>query len=133
MQLLVKTCKQERMNFERLIARLFVAAGGIFWAAALFGADFGYRDQDVFNSASSALLPLAIAVFALILGWFYENLTGVLLLIAAAGVVVWGLMAGWEETGVWWLMSGVLTAPTAVAGLLFLSAGRMQRICELEE
>lgn len=133
MELMARVCKSERMNFERLAARLFVAAGGIFWVAAVLGMDLGYRDKGAFDAAGTALIPLAIAVVALAIGWFYENLAGILLLAGAAGAVVWGVVAGWGESGIWWLMAGVLIAPTAISGLLFFAAGRMQRICELQE
>jgi len=133
MEVMARVCKSERMNFERLAARIFVAAGGLFWIAAVLGMDLGYRDKGVFEAAGTAIIPLAITVVALAVGWFYENLAGLLLLVGAAGAVVWGVVAGWGELGIWWLMAGVLVAPAAISGLLFLAAGRMQRICELEQ
>ncbi|MDI6843111.1 MAG: hypothetical protein QMC94_01750 [Anaerosomatales bacterium] len=132
MELLARVCKTEEMNFERLFARLFVAAGGLFWVAGVLGMDLGYRDKGVFEAAQSAAIPLAITVLALAIGWFYENLAGVLLITGSVGVVVWGVLAGWES-GVWFIMLAVLAAPMLIAGVLFLLAARMQRICELKE
>ncbi len=131
MELMTRVCKSEAMNFERLGARVFVALGGLFWAAAVFGMNFGYQDKGVFVSGSSALIPLAIALVALGVGWFYEKLASVLLLAGVVGAVVWGVAAGWEA-GVWWVMAGVLVGPMAISALLFFLAARMQRICELQ-
>lgn len=132
MELMAKTCNYERMNVQRLIARLFVVAGGVFWMAAAFGATFSYQDKPLVESVGTALIPIAIAVVALVLGWFYEVLTAALLFAGAAGVFVWGFIAGWE-TGVWIVMLAVLALPMAVAGILFLLAARMQNTCSLEE
>ncbi|MBC7265391.1 MAG: hypothetical protein QMD76_01470 [Anaerosomatales bacterium] len=131
MELLAKVCKTEEMNFERLFARIFVAGGGLFWVAGVLGMDLGYRDKSVFEAAGSAAIPLAITIAALAIGWFYENLAGVLLLAGSIATVVWGIVAGWES-GVWFIMMAVLAAPMAIAGVLFLLAARMQKICELK-
>jgi hypothetical protein len=132
MELLAKTCNYERMNVQRLTARLFVAAGGLFWMAAAFGASFSYQDKPLVESVGTALIPIGIAIIALALGWFYEVLTAVILFAGAAGVVVWGVVAGWEP-GVWIVMLAVLAAPMAIAGVLYLLAARMQNTCSLEE
>jgi hypothetical protein len=132
MELLAKTCKAERMNIERLAARIFVAAGGVLWAAAAFGASFTYQGESVTDSVASAFIPLGIAVVAFLIGWFYENLAAVLLLAGAVVVVAWGVISGWEP-GVWMIMIAVLVAPMVIAALLYMNAARMQKICTLEE
>jgi hypothetical protein len=132
MELLARTCKAERMNLERLFARAFVAFGGTLWIAGVLGANLSYQDKALSDSAMSALVPFAIAVAALIIGWFYETLAAYLLFGGSIAAVVWGITSGWE-TGVWLTMGAVLIAPMAIAGLLFLLASRMQRICTLEE
>jgi hypothetical protein len=132
MEIMARVCKSERMNLERLFARAFVVAGGVFWIAAVLGMDLEYRNKGLSEAAGTAAIPLAIAIVALAIGWFYENLAGVLLLAGAVGAILWGVFAGWGELGIWWLMAGVLIAPTVISGVLFLAAGRMQRICELE-
>lgn len=131
MELMARVCKSETMNYERLAARIFVALGGVFWIAAVFGMDFGYRDKGVLASAQSALVPLVAVVVALGVGWFFENLAAVLLLAGVVAGVAWGVIAGWEA-GVWWVMAGVLIGPMAICALLFFLAARMQRICELQ-
>lgn len=132
MELMAKVCKSEEMNFERLAARIFVAAGGLFWVAAVFGMDFGYRDKGLLASASSALIPLIVVVVVLAVGWFFENLAAAGLIAGVIGTIVWGVFAGWEA-GVWWLMAGVLVGPMVISALLFFLAARMQQICELKE
>lgn len=132
MQMLVRVCNYDRMNFERLGARAFVLLGGLFWVAAAFGADFGYRDKGVLASATTALLPLGITIGTFVLGWFYERLAAAVLAAAAAVVIVWGVMAAWES-GVWWTMTAVLIAPMIVAALLFLLAAQTQMVCALNE
>lgn len=132
MEILTRTCNTERMNVERLVARLFVAAGGLFWAAAAFGADFAYNDKALMDALVTALIPLAITVVTLAVGWFYEMLAALLLGGGIVAVIVWGVVASWE-TGVWITMASVLAAPMAIAALLFVLASRMQKICTLEE
>ncbi len=131
MELMTRTCKFERMNVERLFARGFVVAGGVFWVIAAFSADYYYTRLDLTESLSSALLPLGIALLALAIGWFYEVLASVILMAGTVGAIVWGVIAGWEF-GVWLTMGVFLIAPMVLAGLLFLLAARMQVICTLE-
>jgi len=132
MELMARTCNYERMNIQRLVARLFVVAGGVFWVAAAFGASFSYQGKSVVDSVGTALIPLAITVIALLLGWFFEVLDAVLLFVAAAVVIVWGVISGWEA-GVWSIMIVVLVVPMIISGALFLLAARMQKVCSLEE
>ena len=132
MPLLERTCNTERMNMERLAARIFVGLGGIIWIAAALGASTRYLDESLGDAAMSALLPLAITIGALAVGWFYEKLVALLLGIGVVAVAAWGIIAGWE-IGVWALMGAVLMAPMLIAALLFMLAARMQNICTLEE
>lgn len=132
MELMAKTCNYDRMNVQRLVARVFVVAGGVFWVAAAFGASFSYQGMSVVDSVGTALIPLAIAVFALLLGWFFEVLDAALLFLGAAVVVAWGLISGWEA-GVWGIMLVFLVVPMVISAVLFLLAARMQKTCSLEE
>jgi len=132
MELMARTCNYERMNVQRLMARLFVLAGGLFWVAAVFGASFSYQGRSVVDSVGSALIPLAITIIALLVGWFFEMLDALLLFVGAAVVIVWGIMAGWEA-GVWGIIIVVLVVPMIVSGVLFMLAARMQQVCSLEE
>lgn len=123
-------CRPVSMSLNRLFGRLWVIGGGVFWVTAAFGAEYGYRNSSMLVSARNALLPLALTLIVLGVGWFYEYIAAGLLATASLGIVAWGLIAGWE-TGVWALMFTTLLLPMAVAGTLFFLAARMQRICSL--
>ena len=127
-----KSCNPERANLERLAARGLVIAGGLFWVIAAFAGPFFYDRSGMGSAVSTAIYPLAAAIATLVIGWTYERLAAVLLFAGAAGVVVWGVLYGWE-TGMWILMSVVLIAPITIAGILFMLAGRMEDVCELEQ
>jgi hypothetical protein len=119
------------MNLERLGARAFVAIGGLLWAAAAFAGLYSYLGEPFFDSAAAAFVPLAITVIALAVGWFYEKLAALLLVLGAVGVIGWGIVASWE-LGMWLTMGAVMIAPMLIAALLFMLAARMQDICTLE-
>jgi hypothetical protein len=138
MALLERTCKTEQMNFQRLAARIFVAIGGLLWVFMFFASNtaarysgLSYSPGEVVDAGVSALIPLGVTVIALAVGWFYEKLAAVLLVLGAVGVVAWGAVAGWE-TGVWMLVGIFIIAPMLIAALLFWLAARMQAICTLE-
>jgi hypothetical protein len=118
-----------RMNMDRIFARAFVIAGGIFWAITSFAGLYSF----VRAGASVALLA-AFYVFAatgatLVIGWFYERVAAALLVLGSAAVVVWGVMASWE-LGVWILMGIFLLAPMLTAAVLFVLARREQTVVE---
>ncbi len=139
MELLSRTCKTESMNVERIIARLFVVLGGLFWIFMLWGSQTGsgyslgpLSSNEIRSALGSAAIPLVFTVLVFVLGLFFERLTALVLLIAAAAVVIWGIVAAWE-TGVWMMAIAVLVAPILIAAALFWLAGRMQQICLMEE
>lgn len=131
MELLARTCNTESMNVERLVARMFVVGGGAFWVIAAFGADFSYRDQSLVASVGTAMVPLAITLVALGIGWFYEKLAAAVLVAGTFAAIAWGVIGEWE-TGVWLLNAVFLMSPMVIAALLFLLASRMQTICTLQ-
>ena len=130
--LLDRTCNFERMNVQRIAARAFVIAGGAFWVIAAFGASFAYEDQALSGAIGTALLPLGIALAAFLVGWFYERLAALLLVMGTLAVIVWGVAVGWE-TGVWVSVGLVLIVPMLLAATLFLLASRMQNICSFQQ
>lgn len=127
----MKECRPLSMNVERLIARLFVVGGGLFWIAASFMGDYGDRRVTTLVSARNALIPLALTVIVLAVGWFYEYLAAAILTATTVGIVAWGVVTGWE-TGVWVLMGITLLLPIVVSGVLFYMAARMDTICSLQ-
>ncbi len=139
MDLFARTCNTERMNIARLLARIFLVIGGLIWAMMVFAsntaakyADLTYTLTEVIEAGFSALLPLSIAIFVFVVGLFYERLAALLLLLAAAGTVVFGFVMGWETPLLWVNVLLVVVSPLVIAAVLFLLAARTQRICELE-
>ena len=114
-----------RMNMDRIFARGFVIAGGVFWTAASFAALYNY-----IGAGASAALLAAFYVFAatgatLAIGWFFERTAAGLLVLGSVAMVVWGAMAQWE-LGVWILMALFLLAPMLTAAALFAMARQEQ-------
>jgi hypothetical protein len=132
MELFAKTCDYEVLNTERIAARVFVALGGLAWVVLTVGAAFVYPASAGLERFYPALLVTLLAVVALLIGWFYENLAAAVLFIGAAATIVWGSLMGWE-LGVWGVMAVFLITPEVIAGLLFLMAAQMQKVCELAE
>lgn len=138
MELMTRTCNTERMNAERIFARGFVILGGAFWVIMMMAvgtsqkySNLLYNDVNIAKVLGSALVPLALVVIVFVVGLFYEYLAAAILFGGAAATVGYGLLMGWE-TGVWVTAGLVLITPMVVAGLLYLLAARMQKVCELE-
>lgn len=125
-------CHPDRMTVERIAARAFVILGGLFWIAASLAADMGFRGNTALVSARNALLPLLLTVVVLAVGWFFEREVAYFLGVLSAGVVVWGVVSGWEM-GVWLLVATTLIAPMVISGVLFYFAGRDAEACKIEE
>ncbi len=139
MSLLVRTCSTDRINLSRLAARALIILGGLMWAIMAFAqsstqkyADLTYTFSDIVNSGLNAIIPLLITVAVFALALYYERLAAAVVLVAAAGFAIWGLVAGWE-TGVWVSAMVVLALPMVISGALLLLAASTQRVCELEE
>jgi hypothetical protein len=114
-------------NLERLFARLFVAGGGLFWMAASFFSVYGLDKISPIVSMRNALLPLALSVIVLAVGWFYEYIAAVILAVAEVGIIIWGLTQGWE-LGVWVLLGVTLLVPIGFAAVLYFLAARMEKL-----
>lgn len=108
---------------ERTAARGFVAAGGVFWVLVAFAGPRFFQGMDATEAVKVAAWPFLATVVILGIGWWDERLAADLLLAAAAAVVVWGILYGWEP-GVWAIMSIVLIAPMVMAAVLFILAWR---------
>lgn len=123
-----EVCKPERMAWQRLLARGFVIAGGLFWIVAAFAAWYGFREASFVESVGGALNPFLLTVLTFVIGWRFERLASVLLAVGAAGIVTWGVLSAWTS-GLWTIMVATLIAPIAVAAVLFYMASRMERVC----
>jgi len=133
MRLLVKSCNYERMNVQRIFARGVVLAGVILTGAAIVGAfaRLGYTAQTPLAYAQTAAIPFALAVIVFVIGLWFEVLAAVVLAVGAVGIVVWGLVAGWEA-GVWLVMITIVVGPMLFSGALYLLASQTQQVCELQ-
>lgn len=132
MELLARTCKSERMNFERLFARLMIFGGGLFWFLAAIGAWSRYEAGD--EVFTQAWILLGITVVVLLIAWFYEVLGAVVLLVLTVGFIVYGFMTtGIDEAGTWAIWLLFTAAPAFSSAILLLAAARMQKICLMEE
>jgi hypothetical protein len=110
---------------ERILARGFVLAGGVFWMLAAFTGPYVYEGISLASSLRMAAGPLLAAVMTLVIGWKYERLAALLLFAASSAVVVWGVLYAWE-VGVWVIMSIVLIAPMLLSAALFTLAARSE-------
>ncbi len=125
-------CHEVGLGLERLFARAFVVAGGLFWVAASFAAEYGFRANTPLVSARNALLPLTLTVVVFTLGLYNENATAGLLGVGVLGLCGWGLLSAWES-GVWVLMGLTLIGPMVIAAVLYFLAARMQTACNVAQ
>lgn len=120
-----------RIALERGVARAFVVAGGAFWSIAGFAAYYTFRQTGVPAALLAAIYPLVACLVTLIVGWYYERFTAVMLAVGAIAVVVWGVIFQFE-LGVWILMTLALIGPMMTASVLFWMARRDQDAFERE-
>jgi len=132
------TYSADSANVERIIARVFVILGGLFWvimpAAAKTEAlysDLVYNQTELGDAVGSALIPLAFVVLVFVVGLFYERVAALILLAAAVATVVWGIVADWYGTGgieLWMTVGVFLISPMLIAAILFLLASRTHEL-----
>jgi hypothetical protein len=118
-----------RMNMDRLFARAFVVAGGIFWMTASFASLYSFVKAGAPVALLAAFYVFAATGATLAIGWFYERTAAALLVLGSLAVVVWGAVVGWE-VGVWILMALFLVAPMLTAATLFAMARREEVVVE---
>lgn len=130
MELLTKTCETEQMNVERILARTFVIVGGAFWVLMAWAAAWAYQGAPLTAALGNALVFAGGIAVIFVIGLFYEGLASVILAAGAVGIVVLGLISGWEA-GLWATVFFFLMLPMFIAAALYALAARMQRICSL--
>lgn len=121
---------EQRISLERGIARGFVIAGGAFWTVASFAGANTFQRTGMSAALLGAFIPLVATAATLIVGWYFERMTSVLLAVASVAVVAWGVMAGFEA-GVWAIVTVALIGPMMTASVLFWLARREQDAFEL--
>jgi hypothetical protein len=115
----------ERKNAERIFARAFTVLGGVFWIGLAFAGPYVYGGQTVLGAFQTAIFPIAFTIGILVLGWFYERLTALILALAAVGTIAWGLIWGGWEPFVWGIMLLFFVTPTVISAVLFFLAGNV--------
>jgi len=119
-----------RIVLERGVARAFVIVGGVFWGIAAFAGLYSYRQTGVWWALLAAFIPFVATLATLVVGWYYERFTAVLLAVASAGVVYWGVINQFEA-GVWGLVTVALIGPMMTASILFWMARREQQALDV--
>jgi hypothetical protein len=140
--IMLRTRNTGQLNIDRVFARLFVAMGGAFWVIAIFTAGTVMKSYtnvpitlpELARGATSASIPLLLVIAVFVLGMFYERLTGVLLVVVAIIMVIYGalLHLGANEIVLWVTAFAVLVLPTLIAAGLYELAARRQEAQEAE-
>jgi hypothetical protein len=97
---------RRRVTVQRGTARAFVVVGGVFWSVASLAGLF------------AAFYPLVAVIATLIVGWYYERITAVLLLLASVAVVAAGVIYQFD-LGASLLVAVALIGPMLTASTLF--------------
>ena len=142
MNFMLRTRNTGQLNIDRVFARMFTIGGGIFWVAAIFTAGTvmkSYTNQpftlpELQKGATTAFVPLLLVVAVFVLGMFYERLTGILLVVVAIIMVIYGSLLHpiGEEPILWITAFSVLVLPSLIAAGLFELAARRQEAQVLE-
>jgi hypothetical protein len=133
MNLMLRAKDTGELNIDRVFARVLLVTGGTFWMWALLGAQnmaYGalYNLPELAQGLMLAAIPLVITIVLFVVGLFYERLAGVLLLLVAVAMILWGIVAHWGEVLLWLTAFSVLVAPSGFAGVLYLLAARTQEV-----
>ena len=113
---------------KRGIARAFVILGAVFWSVATF-AELYSGGQSSTSAIMAALIPLGASLVTLIVGWYWERFTAAALMLAAFGVIAWGVVYQFELQ-VWVITLFMLVGPMVTASVLFWLARRDQEAYE---
>ncbi|MDP2233340.1 MAG: hypothetical protein Q8K89_06870 [Actinomycetota bacterium] len=119
-----------RIWVKRSIARAFVILGGTFWGIAVFAGMYSFRQTGMASALLGAFVPFFAILVTLVVGWYYERVTAVALVLASIGVVYWGVTYQFEP-GVWVITTVALIGPMLTAAVLFWLARRDQVALDL--
>jgi hypothetical protein len=141
MNVMLRAKDTGELNIDRVFARLFVVLGGIFWIAAFATQNTVMKSYtgaaltlpELTKGATTALTPLVLVVAVFVLGMFYERLTGIVLVVVALAMIVWGFAMYFkpDDMLLWITAFSVLVLPTLVSAALFELAARRQEAQEL--
>lgn len=136
MQLLARTCNTEAMNVERLVGRVMIVLGGLFWIFWRWGAARVYSNASFTASLWFTLPSIAIVAGLFVLSMFFERLTAFVCWGIAVAVIIWGVVALFTDQawggGVWMIMLVFYVLPITITGVLFFLAARNADMCTAE-
>ena len=134
-----RTCNTDRMNVYRLAARYLVAFGGLFWAAVVLMGSMKLNSNSIFlfkpvspnldTALAYSVTWIAVAAAVFVIGLFWERVAAVLLVLAAAGSIAFGVVKSWEG-GMWFIMLFFIIGPVITSAVLYWMAAREQSLCE---
>jgi hypothetical protein len=136
MNYMLRSRNTGQLNIDRVFARLFTIGGGIFWVLAMFTSGTvmkSYTDQpftlpELARGATSAFIPLVLVIVVFVLGLFYERLTGIVLVVVALAMILWGVVVHpFSVDPILWITAfSVLVLPSLIAAALYELAARRQ-------
>jgi hypothetical protein len=136
MDLMLRTRNTGKLNIDRVFARLFTLGGGFFWVSAFFVARSWqihsdlepYTLPELASAAWGVFIPFMLVVAVFVLSFFYERLTGIVLVGAALIMIGYGVVQHWGSQGIvlWVTAFSVLILPSLIAAALFELAARRQ-------
>jgi hypothetical protein len=134
-----RACNTDRMNVYRLAARYLVVFGGLFWAAVVLAGALRLNSSSIFefkvvspnlNTALAySMVWIGVAALVFVVGFFFERIAAVLLILAAAGSIAFGAYMNWES-GMWMIMLFFIIIPVLVSAAMYWLAAREQSLCD---
>lgn len=118
-----------RIALRRGVARAFVIVGSVFWSVAAFFDVYTMRAAGAGPAILAAIVPLAAVLVTLVIGWYWERLTAIVLAVASFGVLAWGVVYGFSPE-LWAVLTLTLIGPMLTASVLFWAARRQQEAYE---
>ncbi|MHB1323844.1 MAG: DUF7670 domain-containing protein [Coriobacteriia bacterium] len=115
---------------KRGIARSYVILGSAFWSAATFAELYSGGQSEAGTALMAALIPLGACLITLVIGWYWERFTSGVLMLAALGVLAWGVVYQFDMQ-TWLIITVMLLGPMVTASVLFWLARRDQDAYEL--
>lgn len=117
---------EDRLEIDEVVVIGLMVVGALTWIGGAYAA-FTRGDMQVFYACMVAAI---FTVAALAVGAFFERTASAALVVAAAALVTWGVLAGWE-TGVWLLVGALVLAPTLAAAGMFAFAAHEERMIRI--
>lgn len=115
---------------KRGVARSYVVVGSLFWSAAAFAELYSGGQTGAGQALMAAIIPLGACLATLVIGWYWERVTAAVLMLAALGVLAWGVVYQFDLQ-TWIIMTTMLIGPMFTASVLFWLARRDQDAYEL--